>query len=214
MSVRSIIIGRKRVLGYRAPATCGPWAECARKRTLRPGLACDASQPWSRVEEQCMTRTTRWSPLALIGAVAIVFSACNGAATPAPSSPAASAPGSVAPASQAASSAPYTGTSYPDTAIDCAKKPAGYTGEFSQIKAVDASTVEFDLCAPDVAFLAKLAFSTNGIQDSAWLDAHAKDKSYVKTTNGTGPYMLKEWIAGDHITLEANPNYWGTKAIA
>ena len=120
----------------------------------------------------------------------------------------------MAPASQAASSAPYTGTSYPGTAIDCAKKPAGYTGEFSQIKAVDASTVEFDLCAPDVAFLAKLAFSTNGIQDSAWLDAHAKDKSYVKTTNGTGPYMFKEWVAGDHITLVANPNYWGTKAIA
>jgi peptide/nickel transport system substrate-binding protein len=28
---------------------------------------------------------------------------------------------------------------------------------------------------------------------------------------GTGPYKLVEWIKEDHITLEPNPNYWGTK---
>ena len=55
--------------------------------------------------------------------------------------------------------------------------PTGYTGEFSQIKAVDRLTVEFDMCAPDVSFLSKIAFATNGILDSDWLAAHAKDKS-------------------------------------
>src|SRR5690606_22932851 len=26
---------------------------------------------------------------------------------------------------------------------------------------------------------------------------------------GTGPYMLGEWIRGDRIVFEANPDYWG-----
>jgi len=28
---------------------------------------------------------------------------------------------------------------------------------------------------------------------------------------GTGPYLLKEWARGDHVTLEANKNYWAGK---
>lgn len=164
-----------------------------------------------------MHRSPRWSPLAvLIASAALVFVACNGS-TASPSAAASSAP-SVAPttaASVPASTGPaYAGKSYPDTAVDCAKPPTGYTGTISQIKALDRLTVEFDLCAPDVAFLSKVAFTSNNIQDSDWLTKHAADKTYVQTTNGTGPYRVKEWVNGDHITLEANPNYWGTAAKA
>ncbi len=159
-----------------------------------------------------MSRSHRWLPkyAVMAASFAIVLAACSASTSSNAPSTAPSA-ASEAPASSApsASAAAYDAMAYPATAIDCAKPPTGYTGEFSQIKAVDRLTVEFDMCAPDVSFLSKIAFATNGILDSDWLAAHAKDKSYVKTTNGTGPYMVKEWVSGDHITMVANPNYTG-----
>ncbi|HEV7809313.1 MAG TPA: ABC transporter substrate-binding protein [Candidatus Limnocylindrales bacterium] len=160
-----------------------------------------------------MSRTTRWSPLAAIGTVAIVFAACGGSASPSPSSaaPASTTP-STAAASQAVSEAPFTGSVYPTTGeAPCGVAP--YTGEFKKITAVDRHTVEFQLCTPDVAFLSKVAFSAFGIQDSDYLDKHAADKSYLTQPNGTGPYKLKSWEKGNRIVFEANPNYWGTKAL-
>ena len=101
---------------------------------------------------------------------------------------------------------------YPETAVDCKAPPKGYTGELSQIKALDEHTVEFDLCSTDVAFLAKVAFASLGINDSDYLAKHVPDGSILSSPNGTGPYMLQEWVKGDHITYVANPNYWGDPA--
>ena len=163
-----------------------------------------------------MFQRPRWSArfAALAASTAIAVSACGAAATPAPTTAPSQAASQAASQSTAPSAAAFTPASWPATAVDCANKPKDYTGEISQIKAVDQYTVEFDLCASDVAFLSKIAFTSNNIQDSDWLKAHAADKSLVKTTNGTGPYMVTEWVKGDHVNLAVNPNYWGTAAKA
>lgn len=38
------------------------------------------------------------------------------------------------------------------------------------------------------------------------------DDSIAQHPIGTGRYKFKEWLSGDHITLEANADYWGEKA--
>jgi ABC-type transport system substrate-binding protein len=153
-----------------------------------------------------MSHSTRWwSRLAVLAAgSAIIFAACNAAATSAPSA----APVTAAPATEA----PYTGVSYPEAPASCDDKTKN-TSEFSQIKAVDRLTVEFDLCQADVAFLAKIAFASNAIQDSDYLAAHAADKSLLRAPNGTGPYKLTAWDAGNRMDFETNPDYWGTKPL-
>lgn len=95
------------------------------------------------------------------------------------------------------------------TAPDCT-----YGGEFKSIEAVDAKTVKFSLCAPDPAFPSKVAFSVFGIQDKDFMDANNGDSVKMsETPNGTGPYVVKAWNRGDSVVYEANPEYWGDKAL-
>ena len=143
----------------------------------------------------------------LLGSMAII-AACSGATPSASVAPSSEASASVAPS---ASEIPFEATAYPaDAEAPCGVDP--YTGLFKKITAVDRLTVEFQLCNPDVAFLSKVAFSAFGIQDSAYLEAHAADKSYLDNPNGTGPYKLGSWEKGNRLVLNAFDGYWGEAA--
>ncbi len=48
------------------------------------------------------------------------------------------------------------------------------------------------------------------IVDAKYWQAH-NDAYMVEHPIGTGPYMLKEWKKDDHLTMVANPTYWGGK---
>ncbi len=88
-----------------------------------------------------------------------------------------------------------------------------YGGEFKTIETVDEQTVKFTLCYSDPDFPSKVAFSVFSIADKEYLDANSGDSVKMsEAPNGTGPYKLVEWIRGDRIIYEANPNYWGTPA--
>jgi peptide/nickel transport system substrate-binding protein len=76
-------------------------------------------------------------------------------------------------------------------------------------EAVDPLTVRIHTAQPDPILLNRLitvlmmdresterAIAEHGVQ---WLVDHP---------DGTGPYRLVEWVKEDHLTLEANPNYW------
>ena len=89
-----------------------------------------------------------------------------------------------------------------------------YGGEFLKMEAVDELTVRFTLCAPDVAFPSKVAFSAFAIHPSEYLESTGGGGTLVDNPIGTGPYMLQEWRRGEQIIMTKNPNYWGDPAIA
>jgi ABC-type transport system substrate-binding protein len=71
------------------------------------------------------------------------------------------------------------------------------------VKAIDPQTVEFTLDTPVASFLQQLAMF-GGLIVPKGSGPELKDKPV-----GTGPYMLKEWVRQQNLTLVANPNYWG-----
>ena len=78
-------------------------------------------------------------------------------------------------------------------------------GPIAAVKAVDGYTVRFDLSSPYADLPKALASATAriisqaGIADFAKLDAAA---------NGTGPFVLKEFVPNDRVIMERNPQYF------
>ena len=151
----------------------------------------------------------RWKAFSLTMVLGLIVAACGGGPATSGSAEPESSDEVPPPASTAPSSGPFEAMAYPEEAADC-----DYGGEFSQIRAVDESTVEFELCYPDVAFLSKIAFSSFAIHDTASLENDMVNHRVLARPNGTGPYMISEWIRGDRIIMQANPNYWGDAPIA
>jgi peptide/nickel transport system substrate-binding protein len=97
----------------------------------------------------------------------------------------------------------------------------GADANLKSVATPDASTVVFTLGHPQSNFLLATTLPQFGIQSEAALkagDADNEDPSkspYAqgqggtgKSMVGTGPFMYKEWVVGDHVTLIKNPNYY------
>ncbi|MCS7207829.1 MAG: ABC transporter substrate-binding protein [Dehalococcoidia bacterium] len=75
------------------------------------------------------------------------------------------------------------------------------------VQAVDSVTVRFHLKRPDAAFLHKLYV---GIVPKHLLEGQdLNTAAFNRQPVGTGPYVFKEWRAGERIVMEANPDYHG-----
>jgi len=82
---------------------------------------------------------------------------------------------------------------------------------------VDDLTV--DLVTTSFTAVLPLALTNLRIMSKAWAVKHhvekpqnfgAKEETYAtRNANGTGPFMLKEWVTDVRTVLVANPSYWG-----
>ena len=71
------------------------------------------------------------------------------------------------------------------------------------VTAVDPLTVEVKLSEPNGNFLFNMAWGDAVIVAPESIDSAATSPV------GTGPFVFKEWVQGDHVTITRNPDYWG-----
>jgi ABC-type transport system substrate-binding protein len=138
---------------------------------------------------------------ALLVVLSMVLAACGGAA-PAATQPAAEEPSAEEPAAE----------EFAGDILDAGS--CDYGGKILSIEAVDRLTVVFNLCKPDPAFLAKIAFSPFGIQPKEWIESTGGTGELLDHPVGTGPYMVAEWDRGNQIVFTRFDDYWGDPAPA
>ena len=169
-----------------------------------------------------MTSRKLLAVFALLTVFAMVLSACGPAATPAPQAaaptqapaPTAAPAPTEAPAPTAAPApteapsrrkppAPAAAASQTMTATDTKYEAVScdYGGEIKSIEAVDDMTVKFTLCAPDVAFLSKVAFSAFGIHPAAQLKARLGTQRTAGQTHRHRP--VRCWTSGSRATASS-----------
>jgi oligopeptide transport system substrate-binding protein len=79
--------------------------------------------------------------------------------------------------------------------------------EVSGVKVIDDYTLQITLDKPIAYFLAELTFPVSYVVDKN--NVERGGQTWTDHPNGTGPYMLKEYVRGQRIVLTANPNYYG-----
>ena len=103
----------------------------------------------------------------------------------------------------------------------------GANSNLVSVTASDATTVVFTFKNPASNFLISQTLQVFGIQSPTALQAQKadttplKDNKYAQGTLpqgqdmvGTGPFIFKEWVVGDHVTLVKNPTYWDAAGMA
>ena len=82
------------------------------------------------------------------------------------------------------------------------------TGE---IYTTDRYTLVIETPAYDISLMYKLGYEDRALISPPEMIAAGADQ--WENQVGTGPFMFKEYVIGSHMTLERNPNYWGTTTI-
>ena len=79
-----------------------------------------------------------------------------------------------------------------------------------EVKALDTYTVSVHFNQPNSLCFDKFSTQWLPVIHKETFEADPNEMNY--DIIGTGPYVLKEWVTGESMTLERNENYWGEPA--
>ena len=88
--------------------------------------------------------------------------------------------------------------------VGASEKLNGDADFVSGISVIDNSTLRIDVDAPKPYIISKLTYPTSFVLDQANVET---GREWVKTPNGTGPFMLSEYDPGVFIRLERFDDY-------
>jgi len=78
--------------------------------------------------------------------------------------------------------------------------------DVDKMEKIDDYTVKLVLSEPNASIMTSLAMFTVCIVSPANAEQYGEDA--FRYPSGTGPFKFVEWVKDDHITLEANEDYW------
>ncbi len=84
------------------------------------------------------------------------------------------------------------------------EKLRGDATEVRGVRVIDEQTLEITIDASKSYFLAKLTYPTAFVLDQANVESSSR---WFNTPNGTGPFKLEGYTAGESLTLARNENY-------
>ncbi len=85
---------------------------------------------------------------------------------------------------------------------------ASYYGGIDTIEVVDPATIKFTLKAPNAAFMSSLTSSYGAIVPKEVVEQNNGSLASIETMCGTGPFVYKDSVVDNYITLEKNADYW------
>jgi peptide/nickel transport system substrate-binding protein len=103
----------------------------------------------------------------------------------------------------------------------------GSASNIASVTAPDEQTVVITLKTSQSNFLLASTLTVFGIESPTALKAGNADTTPISSNKyaqgqlpqgqdmvGTGPFIFKEWVPGDHVTIVKNPSYWDTPNAA
>jgi len=102
-----------------------------------------------------------------------------------------------------------------DTTLSLPSWAVAYLASVNRTTVDDPYNVSFELKTPDAGWLALFAFGSNWglniLPKHLYEGTNVSSNPYNQAPIGIGPYRFVNHVAGQSITLAANPDYWGGK---